>query len=835
MSDMHEEKKLDEKTTRIRANVDRLLKNEYTAFDTRNAMEEYGRYGERRAKRRVDYITELLGDENTTAQLKISKEEIERLKSVRTRGMSHLLLNERSRSDSPEMAEIKFRVGDLERMLYLEKDNPVTSEKYEQLEIAYQFAINACELYLNNPKKRENRRKAYVRQTFEALSNEANSLQEQREGLLDGKLEGKVFSDVLQLGSTSEKRIQFKKTPEEKQRGLDKKLVKIVRFFDYDFDPEEALLKAGSNETSKRMITEQYLAMRDALKSFPPGQVCLKDVTLLGTRVKLLQRSDGSLRLISGHQEYPLLNNAVMLSERIGQVYAPQEPTPYLDQLKRECDEISYQSNYYNSGEYKNNVPRADFERFGGASRHKVLPALDALRIEKKSGGLLAAVPCGKDGVRELRPSIPQYMKTTFRKVELRRTYNYVLKAIFSAMFDEKGNLKNDAGDIGDRLDDIFFGHYPSGWVKVGNKRIEEYFNPDKARQIMMELLLPEIKKSLRTTYDKQNRVKRVSDRSIEREAKRIIEDWILIQKKSKAPIYSNNEITLGRTIKELCLANRGDFGNWEKKARKLGATEDEILKLSQLNKKELADNIAKLKAIKDMDPEGKEVPLQNTCTANANFYQAVWLNCTGKLAAKVVFKVSAEKIKKDPAGTLELIMSHFDEYGDLLENPIDYTGDVPLKQRMIGYLKKLKADENLSPSEEKDYTNFVSKYASFEFHAAGKLYTDVDENDQTRIYTAEAFAREPWESFTVPFTLDGYVGEYKGKMQSDTEGKAESLPEMNDSAEVDQMLKDTSDNATKLMNNCRFIHEGMKEYYKKDTIFAETRIKQMNFLINKM
>ncbi|MBQ9438515.1 MAG: hypothetical protein IJU50_09295, partial [Lachnospiraceae bacterium] len=248
--------------TREAQEVSQLLQSDRKAFDTA-ARQGFApeRYSNASTRREVDYITSLLGDVKTTSELSLGDKEIARLKSIRARGISHLLLNERSRSDSPEMKIIKLRVESLERLLDKSREEAVTSELLDQISVAYQLAMDSCRSYLENPRKRENRRKKAVREAFEALSREYKE-----QGLGDNMGQVPENQTVAEMFSLSESREEQEiRIPEEKEKGSWSGR-KIMDRFWKTVSPWKGSLKSGKPEseslepdTAEQMIEKASL------------------------------------------------------------------------------------------------------------------------------------------------------------------------------------------------------------------------------------------------------------------------------------------------------------------------------------------------------------------------------------------------------------------------------------------------------------------------------------------------------------------------------------------------------------------------------------------------
>ena len=205
----------------IRERINTLKDSEITAFNTKKVdlVTNPMLSDIKQTRKDVALLDNVLGDLQTTADLQITAAEKSRLTSIRARGRSHLLLNERSFwGDSPEMKEVKFRVGIVERMLDEMRAEPLSKELYEKIEVSYQLAINACDTYLNNPKKnKNNRRYNAVLSTRLALFGEAGLLETNRSGLDDGKLKDKTIADVLSLSKTSGVLVKRKRNTNNKK------------------------------------------------------------------------------------------------------------------------------------------------------------------------------------------------------------------------------------------------------------------------------------------------------------------------------------------------------------------------------------------------------------------------------------------------------------------------------------------------------------------------------------------------------------------------------------------------------------------------------------------
>ena len=309
-------------TEQKRSFVDTMINNERTAYDTTKVQGPRDAAREREylatSKQNADLIQRILGDMDTTRELNITEAEKKRLKSIRTRGLSHLLLNERSRSDSAEMKEVKLRVGKVERFLDELRARPLTQDVYETIEVAYQLAIDACNSYIQNPKKRHNRRWQAVHDTYMAYCQEAFRLDALREQFKNGEMEGMVVADLIGLDSGSGVLVQRQvRQSDEKPTELSSSGKEIAMLFSKGYVPHKSVLAEGTDPEDRLFAVKEIMDLKRTLRSIPEGKVTCFDTELLGVKVKLLQRSDNSLVIIEGHTHFKLELSAPLLADKI--------------------------------------------------------------------------------------------------------------------------------------------------------------------------------------------------------------------------------------------------------------------------------------------------------------------------------------------------------------------------------------------------------------------------------------------------------------------------------------------------------------------------------------
>ncbi|MCR5402322.1 MAG: hypothetical protein K6E91_00670 [Butyrivibrio sp.] len=265
----------------------------------------------------------------------------------------------------------------------------------------------------------------------------------------------------------------------------------------------------------------------------------------------------------------------------------------YREQIKKECETINKREvasdNKYSDKEYN---------KYGGVSHHYVLPGVKALKVEKESEGFLVAVNYGEDSrLMELRPSIPEKVTIDGEEVEFRRTYNYIIKAAYSALFADNGALIEDAQEIASDLD-----------VLLANIQKENISGED--------VLVRRIRPSLIRIFNK----KTGNDQQAVEEADKIIDNMRKITKKNNGPLVTGN-VSLSRMIAPLMdLQNNGTEKIDEQLKDDKSITDNEKAELITESIAEISGTILQLESIRDMDAEGKEVPMPDNNLANAEF-----------------------------------------------------------------------------------------------------------------------------------------------------------------------------------------------------------------------
>lgn len=460
-------------------------------------------------------------------------------------------------------------------------------------------------------------------------------------------------------------------------------------------------------------------------------------------------------------------------------------------QQKSQAEELTYESNVL-----QDTVSEADFKKYGGVSRHKVLPKDEAVQIERKSEGFIVAVPYGDGKLMELRPSVPEQLRIRGKQIPFRRTYNYIMKAIHASFFDEEDKLKEDADKIASDLELIF---RCTGVFKY------EY-DEKTAHETAERLILPELCKFVS-----------------KKEAKKIISDWELIQKQSKTPVLYDNELEMSRFLLRIKRGLKEDPKEWEDLAVTMGADRKDAAEAAKEMKEELKHTLDQMRGIRDMDADGKVAPLMRTCSSHAMFVQGIKLNFLNRLEKIYRYRFDVtEHLKANAIRDLKRILKDFDVFTKQNTMP-----EIPeLRQKLEEYLDKLNRNKDLTKAEWDHYKMVMTgRYLGYDFHASVKIFTEQDKKKGKVTYVTETFAPKPWEIFASPFTMDGAVGEYYGEVNDG--GEDGVIPEMS-TEEVDKMIIKEEDDyfgdRARAAQRCRGVNEGMTGYYRHTSFLISSR-----------
>ena len=299
-------------------------------------------------------LARILDDEDTTRDLKLNSMQLKRLEQIRLKG-AHTMLFGLSGSDSPEMLEIKRYARRLDDFMEKERKSRMTNEIFDELDLNLQLVAAACDTYLSNPKKRENRRKAVVREYFTACRFQIDRMtlmrreaKEAAGGKNDYELNmaydlethlGMDKEEVIRAARERKARNAQANVQENAQQPavkagmmpvdmaghrdsvigdpseMSKELKGIAKIFGEDYKISDSLKAAGKKERAG--MAKTALELMAVLRSIPRDTVMVKNITLVGTKLRILQRSDNSLSVLEGDKEFPMPCSISTLLDRM--------------------------------------------------------------------------------------------------------------------------------------------------------------------------------------------------------------------------------------------------------------------------------------------------------------------------------------------------------------------------------------------------------------------------------------------------------------------------------------------------------------------------------------
>ncbi len=292
------------------------------------------------AKEEVAFIDQLLSGEYQEAelekeltdamQLKLTESDRMFLANRKTMDLVHILLNNHSKSDSKEMTAVKVDILNLAKEMERCSKLPPTPENLDCVEVAFQMAINSCSYYLDTknptfPKGKE--RKRQVQEVCMNLIYESEMFYGCRLAL-DSKEEGErpatigdIVGMVKEADQTKERPLQKNEKFGPRNRNEMPKASEttnmVTAYFQPNYRFSDDLLAEGKDEKVRKAQALQVKDLYDTLKKFTPGRVEIADVTIMGKKVKLLQKSDGTAYIVDDHVEYALGKGLVTMQMQI--------------------------------------------------------------------------------------------------------------------------------------------------------------------------------------------------------------------------------------------------------------------------------------------------------------------------------------------------------------------------------------------------------------------------------------------------------------------------------------------------------------------------------------
>ncbi len=291
------------------------------------AMKKLGKLMDTRAE--LDEINLILyryhnGDSFAEDVNKLADIDTQNLRFRQTLDLAHLLVNEKSKSDSPEMKELKADLIRLSMTLENMKDVTVDRENMVEVSSAFELAVKSMEHYLaiRKPKSpRGKRRYNMVFDVWKSLSFQNDLIKLAKGSEAAGQLEeGTTFGQIFHMTETHANDVKRQDKPLQDLYGpiqLSREGREVAKVFREGFDFSEKFSQPGIREATRKAECAKTMAFYNALKKFKPGQLRAEYVEIYGKTVRLLQKEDNTLFLVEDGQQYRLDHSAEYLSNHI--------------------------------------------------------------------------------------------------------------------------------------------------------------------------------------------------------------------------------------------------------------------------------------------------------------------------------------------------------------------------------------------------------------------------------------------------------------------------------------------------------------------------------------
>lgn len=256
----------------------------------------------------------LLGElSDTINEEEFETQHLHSLYFKRARDYSHLLMNEHSKSDSPEMKDVKVDVLNLTMDIEAAR-NVVASEKsVGDMIVSYNLALKSCDKYLNSW-KRKNKRYELVKNLFLSLSMERDVLEMHRSGLSQIQ-EGKTIGQLLGMQEAVEGDLvrELPSAQEQDEVAVSADAAMIQKMFGekYEFS------KGESKSSARKKEATRLFELHNALSVFKPGNIQVEDIVVAGKKVRLMQKADNSIYVIDNHRQIRLDKTIDLLYNQI--------------------------------------------------------------------------------------------------------------------------------------------------------------------------------------------------------------------------------------------------------------------------------------------------------------------------------------------------------------------------------------------------------------------------------------------------------------------------------------------------------------------------------------
>ena len=234
--------------------------------------------------------------------------------------LMHLLINEHSKGDSKEMRSVKTDIMKLATSLEASKTLPCSAANLYEIIAMYTIALKSCEDYLEtkNPKttKGKNRYEA-VRKVWLSLMEQSMFIRNYTERLPRNS-EQTSIGQLLHMSEDKPENVQrvdINRPVAEQAPSSDALFVQNIFRTNYNFSASFSAM--GTRRSKRERESAKVVALRDELTQFTPGQTEVRDITVMGKKVRILQKADNTLFILDDHRQLPLGMSAGLCVNKI--------------------------------------------------------------------------------------------------------------------------------------------------------------------------------------------------------------------------------------------------------------------------------------------------------------------------------------------------------------------------------------------------------------------------------------------------------------------------------------------------------------------------------------
>ncbi|WP_022777102.1 hypothetical protein [Butyrivibrio sp. AE3009] len=473
-----------------------------------------------------------------------------------------------------------------------------------------------------------------------------------------------------------------------------------------------------------------------------------------------------------------------------------------LDFMKEQYNSQVAMEMTYATNTVGNNITFEEFKKYGGSAEHTYVTEKEAAEIVATSSGFLCTKKVqGKDGIVELRPSLPEFAvldkgNPIEKPVPLRKTMKTVFKAIAYFAMDENGQMKLDVGKKEEEnliywLDRLF---------TLEQKRSDK----EKFELTCDEVLFDAVKTMLTAEYRRKGR--RHAEHYAHNDAVDIVEDFKKIYLGNEDNMVSSPDVgVLGLAVGADVMKkiNVDEFFNDPKvqsiKVAGQPITKAEYEEIINEMKKEVTQAEAEFKQIRDMDLDDEEMPCFSSCFDNVHYQKDLYYSHVGRQPRQsFLYKLNA-LAKADPNGLLDAMLSHLDYMLDSSGKEQEVK-DAD-RQKLMQLDQQRKKNGSLTPKEIESLKETYREYSKYDAHKGANLGTTGKTT-----YTIETYACTPDKLYQSPYTFKARIGRYNSnKAQQKLDGDTNEI-----------------------------MHDGMEAFYNKDNglVHCESRKNALRCLV---